>query len=293
MTASASSVEVVSAGRPAWSKGVTSALRAYYAGPDHPAKLRLWRWFRRLSGYPRLTVDLAGGGTITLDERDYMERELLLHGDYEPEVWAALASHVSAGDVVWDVGANIGDVTIKAMQHPSIREVHAFEPHPVVATLLRRHAAMNRGRAIVHEVALGRTNGSATLHNAVFPLSGGHTLEIDTRNSAFAGAFDVSCRTVDSLVYEEGVPAPSLLKVDIEQLELPFFQGASRLLREAPPRAIVFEASRDVATGAFEEPALPALLQRAGYDIEWLRRADGHCYLRENFLARHHDRPSA
>jgi FkbM family methyltransferase len=269
----------------ALSKSVTAALRAYYAGPDHPAKLRLWRWFRTVSGYPRLTVPFAGNGVITLDERDYMENHILLHGDYEPEVWNALALHAHAEEVVWDVGANIGDVTVKAMRHPAVREVHAFEPHPIVARVLRDHVSLNAGHAFIHEVAMGDSNGSATLHNATFPLTGGHTLKIDPRNSTFEGSFDVKCRTADTLVFVDGVPAPTLLKVDIEQFEYPFFCGASRLLTERPPKAIVFEATRVEHTGAFEEPALRDLLERFGYSIEWIRRIDGCCYLRENFLA--------
>jgi FkbM family methyltransferase len=264
---------------------VTAALRAYYAGPDHPAKLRLWRWFRTLSGYPRLTVPFAGGGTITLDERDYMENQILLHGDYEPEVWRALERFAGHDDVVWDVGANIGDVTVKAMRHSAVAAVHAFEPHPVVASILRRHVAMNGGDATIHQLAMGETNGTGTLHNALFPLSGGHSLRIDPRNSTFDGSFQVTCRTADTLVFADGVQPPTLLKVDIEQFEVPFFRGAERLLREAPPKAIVFEASRDERTGELEEPELRELLERADYSISWIRRDDGSCYLRENFLA--------
>jgi len=268
-----------------WPRSVTAALRAYYAGPDHPAKLRFWRWFRSVSGYPRLTVPFAGGGVLTVDERDYMENQILLHGDYEPEVWNALAAHANADEVVWDVGANIGDVTVKAMRHPAVRQVHAFEPHPMVAGVLRHHIAVNEGRAAIHQLAMGDTNGTATLHNATFPLTGGHTLKIDPRNSSFDGSFEVSCRTADALVFSDGVPPPTLLKVDIEQFEYPFFCGATRLLDERPPKAIVFEATRDEQSGEFEEPALRELLERAGYAIEWLRRIDGTCYLRENYLA--------
>lgn len=266
-------------------KAVTAALRAYYAGPDHPAKLRLWRWFRILSGYRRLTIPFAGGGTITLDERDYMENQILLHGDYEPEVWNTLAEYADHDDIVWDVGANIGDVTVKAMRHQAVREVHSFEPHPIVAGILRRHVSMNAGRATIHQIAMGDSNGIGTLHNAVFPLTGGHTLKIDPRNSTFDGSFEVSCRTADTLVFSEGIQPPTLLKVDIEQFECPFFRGAERLLREAPPKAIVFEATRDEQSGEIEEAELPRLLGRAGYRIRWIRRGDGSCYLRENFLA--------
>lgn len=36
-------------------KKISRVLLAYYRGPDHPMKLRLWGWFRQLTRYPRLT----------------------------------------------------------------------------------------------------------------------------------------------------------------------------------------------------------------------------------------------
>src|SRR3712207_5037182 len=66
-------------------------LRAYYLAPNHPMKLRLWTILRRWLGRARLKMPYAGRGWITVHEADYIDREILLTGGYETEVWEAIA----------------------------------------------------------------------------------------------------------------------------------------------------------------------------------------------------------
>ena len=77
------------------SKKFSAFLRSYYKGPDHPMKARIWRWFRRMSAYPRMTISYGAGGWITLDERCLVQREIFDRGVYEPEVWQALRDRKS------------------------------------------------------------------------------------------------------------------------------------------------------------------------------------------------------
>ncbi len=59
-------------------------------------KLRFYYWLRRLSGYARLTIPYAKDGWITVDERDWLQREIYATGAYEPEVWEALSTFAIA-----------------------------------------------------------------------------------------------------------------------------------------------------------------------------------------------------
>src|SRR5712691_6579640 len=124
-------------------KAVCRLLIAYYRGPDHPMKLRLWRYMRQLSGYPPLTVAYGLGNWIRLDERDWLQSAILSHGAYEAEVWAALAHHATHDEVVWDVGAYIGSFVLSAAQDSRVKSVCAFEPDPMTLKLLHRNLALN------------------------------------------------------------------------------------------------------------------------------------------------------
>src|SRR5690349_17994902 len=98
----------------ALSTTVSKILRAYYLSEGHPSKLRIWRYLRKLQGYSRLTVPYIDVGWISLDERDHIQHSIFVNGAYEPEVWEALSSLAEDGEVIWDVGANIGSFALRA-----------------------------------------------------------------------------------------------------------------------------------------------------------------------------------
>lgn len=253
-------------------------LAAYYRGPDHPMKLRLWRWCRTLAGYPRLTVPYGGGGWITVDERDWLQGRILAEGGYEREVWDALSAFAAEDECVWDVGAHIGSVAVCALLDPRVQEVHAFEPDARHSAALRINLALNRGRFTQHLVALSDRAERRRLF--IGPSS-------NTGLSSLAGggaALEVECRTADELVFRDGVTAPTLLKIDVEGWEGRVLRGARRLLSEQPPKAVVLECAAGKG-GEIQESGVAEHLERRGYRLAWIKRPSGVVEARENFLA--------
>ena len=254
-------------------------LRAYFRGPDHPAKLRLWEWMRRLTGHPLFLVRYMKDGWIHVDERDRIGRELFIEGFYEPEVWETLAAFADSNEIVWDIGAHIGSFALRPMSDPRVQEVHAFEPNPRQLEILSSNVSMNSGRCVVHPFALSDRQETRPLYQGPPHNTGLSSLAVAVSEEADV----VNCRTVDSLVFEEKIPPPSLLKVDAEDWELHVFQGAERTLSEFPPKAIVFE-------GIDEESGLPAgeaasFLKKKGYAIRHIERRSNRREYRENYLA--------
>jgi FkbM family methyltransferase len=262
---------------------MSRVLRRYYLGHNHPMKLRLWGWLRRATGYAPLTVPLSGGGLIAIDERDNHQMEILRTGAYEPELWDTLGRFAVKDEVLWDVGAFVGSLSIQALHDPRVAGVHAFEPHPQQAERLEYNLRLNAdSRWAVHRLALGDRDEQRRLFHYPFPLNGGASLAHDFG----AGSFAVQCRCADSLVFGVGVPAPTLMKIDVEGWELRLLQGARRLLAEKPPRAIVFEASTQKGgDGAITDTRLTELLGAHGYRVEWIKRYSGEVWHRENYLA--------
>jgi FkbM family methyltransferase len=174
---------------------------------------------------------------------------------------------------VWDVGAHIGAVTLRAMCNPLVSEVHAFEPNPAVADLLQLHVGLSRGAPVhVHHCALDQESGEARL--APGPTSNTGLSTITT-----SGSIVVPTDTIDRLVFEGGVRAPTLLKVDVEGAELRVLRGAARLLRQHPPSAIVIEA------GDRLDPDSRALVEGARYSVTHIQRPDATILERENYVA--------
>lgn len=243
-------------------------------------KLRMWHWLRHAFGYRRLVVPYGTAGWITLDERDWLQRQIFVTGAYESEVWESMAAFLVAGDTVWDVGAHIGSFAVRALCDERVRVVHAFEPDPAHAQVLERNLALNGGRYFVHRLALSSQTERRLLH--LGPSSNTGLSSLTKRGGR--GALEVECRSADEVVFAEGVPSPTLLKIDVEGWEWEVLRGAERLLRERPPRAIVFESAADVS-GSILERRVPEFLREYGYLVRWIQRPSGIVEPNENYLA--------
>lgn len=264
-------------------KRLSALLRAYYRGPDHPMKLRLWGWLRQWTGHPRLTIPYANGGWITVDERDYLQRNVFITGAYEPEVWEALATFATSHEIVWDVGAHIGSFTIRAMLDPRVQEVHAFEPDPIHVKVLTANRTINKGRCTIHPIALGSQRETRVLHHGPRENTGLSSLAAPVSQVRF----EVTCQTADALVFERRVTPPTLLKIDAEDWEFYVLQGAKRLLTECPPKAMVVESQCDGSAQILNDP-LTQDLRTKGYLLRWIKRPSGALEVRENYLAVYH-----
>jgi FkbM family methyltransferase len=185
-------------------------------------------------------------------------------GTSEPEIQELLAANVKPGSVVWDVGANVGFLTLIAARLVGPHgQVVAFEPLPSNCEAIRRNLGLNQmGNVEVVGVALSDEVGSAKLdvyRARTLAKLAGHDGEGDRAHDdrgAGAGAdggggadaeqggdpglgrvlveqIEVPVSTFDALLVSH--PAPALVKMDIEGAEAAALRGASKLLAEVRP----------------------------------------------------------
>lgn len=146
---------------------------------------------------------------------------------------ALYAPFVQPGDVVFDVGAHLGDRTA-AFSALGARVV-ALEPQPLPARWLERLVGGRPGVEI-RRTALGPEPGKARLavsraHPTVSTLAHEWRERIPGTNPTFAGVrwestVEVPVTTLDALIREFGVPA--FCKVDVEGFEARVLAGLSR-----------------------------------------------------------------
>lgn len=166
---------------------------------------------------------------------------------YEPTVQIALRETVELGDLVFDVGANIGGISaLMARLVGPFGHVIAFEASRRVLPEL--HASLSYSNAF-----------NVTVVNAAVTATTGDWLnfyfaEYGSQADSLRGSGEPSA-VVRSLSLDDYVAAigraPAVVKLDIEGAELPALQGFVRTLEQEKPALIVEISSRDCELGAF------------------------------------------
>ena len=161
---------------------------------------------------------------------------------------------VQPGDLVFDVGAHVGD-RVASFRRLGARVV-AVEPQPAMARVLRLLYGYRRLVAI-EEVAVGRETGRARMMiNADNPtVSSVSPAFVDAARDApgwetqrWTDSAEVAVTTLDALIAKHGRPA--FIKLDVEGFEAEALQGLSQAVR-----ALSFEFTtiqRDVALACIE-----------------------------------------
>jgi FkbM family methyltransferase len=157
----------------------------------------------------------------------------------DPALFAWAAEFVVAGDVVWDIGANVGLFAFAAAARAGAGgRVIAVEADIWLANLLRKSARQlsnRRAPVDVLPVAVSAAVDVASFQIAERGRAANFLAE--ARGSSQAGGIretqQVISVTLDWLL--ERFPAPNVLKIDIEGAELQALGQAQRLLGEARP----------------------------------------------------------
>lgn len=140
---------------------------------------------------------------------------------------------VQKGDMVFDVGAHMGDRSM-AFARLGARVV-ALEPQPRIARWLRRMVGRDE-RIVILEAAVGSHSGTERLaisrrHPTVSTLSESWRSSVADANPGFRGvrweeSVEVPVVTLDGLIESYGLP--SFCKIDVEGYEAEVLAGLSR-----------------------------------------------------------------
>ncbi|MGB0063749.1 MAG: FkbM family methyltransferase [Terracidiphilus sp.] len=152
---------------------------------------------------------------------------------------------VKPGSVVWDVGANMGLFSFAAAGLAGAQgRVYAFEPDAVMARLLRRSARLNPQAAPVEVISCAIAEDLGLAHFEIAQRSRASNALEGFQLSQGGGVRDVETVVTASLDWlAERLPAPDVLKIDVEGAELAVFRGAQQMLKSKRP-ILLFELTR-------------------------------------------------
>jgi FkbM family methyltransferase len=194
-------------------------------------------FFRRLTRNRRVSVRTPEGYTLIYNPLFHalLNRDGGLAG-YEPELRASLASIVRPGMVAYDIGANVGAFTLQlAYLVGESGKVIAFEPDPANFDCL----VASLDKSGLHWVtpmrcAIAEASGTARFDQRGGAFSG----RLVTANAAYAptnNIMDVTTWSVDDLVRSSTLPAPDVVKLDVEGNEALVIRGMRQVMTQYSP----------------------------------------------------------
>jgi FkbM family methyltransferase len=191
-------------------------------------------WLPLPDGGSRSRLDIVEPNTTAVQRA--LRRDGL--AAYEPPTVAAalaLMEQAAAAFVFFDVGANMGLYALLSATMFEGATVHAFEPAPQTAAVLRRAVEANAVDVHVVEAAVADANGTAVLHLSAVSDASNSMVE---GFKASRGAVEVATISLDEHVRRTGV-APDIMKIDVETFEPDVLSGASVTLERHRPAIIV------------------------------------------------------
>ena len=206
---------------------------------------------------PRMLVDISD-----------IYKGLYFFGEpYEPATTRTIRQLVKPGDVVCDVGANLGYFSfLMAELVGENGKVHSFEPNPVLGDVFEKSLSLNgyRDRVVLNRAAVtNRSSESANFYISQDKTNSGlsslHMHEWGTEHGFFSKDDKVSVQTTNLNDYfaRERIERCSFLKIDVEGGEAEVVRGMDILLKTVRPKAVILETR---ANGEADQ-----LMRSAGY----------------------------
>lgn len=226
-------------GAKAWCQRVGIPLAAAYlrSTPVHLGKGRIFRYFEsalsRAKGLGQRTVKTKYGFNMRVDlEGDMLGWHVYLSGIWEPPTSKIMAALIRPGDVVVDIGANVGYFTLLAATKTGPRgKVLAFEPVPSIRLALEQNLLLNNVNHVdVYPIALSNSTGRMTIHENK-GLSSLRSIE-----NAKASIV-IETKPFDLLI-DRNLPI-KLIKMDVEGAEGIVLDGMLNSLKTHKPDLII------------------------------------------------------
>lgn len=226
---------------------------------------------RRLVGGGPLTIVTRRGLRWKLDLREGVDFSIYILGAFEPATIAAYRRLIKAGDMVLDIGANIGAHTLHLADAVGAHgKVIAFEPTAYAFAKLQANIALNAElapRIDARQLMLLDQGAAAPAEiYSSWPLTGAEDVHALHRGQlkSTAGAMGI---TLDRVVQEMDLSHVDLIKLDVDGFECQVLRGAAETIRRFHP-PIVMEIAPHVLREQGESlESLVGLLSSHGYRL--------------------------
>lgn len=234
------------------------------------AKLQRWFFAQFLSGKEFIHLINAGPARGLKYPVSLPKDKSIWAGTYETDFALSLASAVKPGEVCYDIGGYRGFFS-GVFALAGARLVVTFEPLPENCEQLYKLAEINPHLPLRTEaIAVGDCD--ETVEFRVMPEASMGKISDSTFQPDVKGTklLTVPIRKLDSLVFDDVLPAPQIIKIDVEGAEVHVLKGATKVLSIHRPRLFIEAHSQSLASSC------TSILNNLNYKVTVLETGVAH-----------------
>lgn len=163
--------------------------------------------------------------------KNWVILDILTTGNFEPLETKLFLNNVHEGDIVFDIGANIGWYSLNVAKEKKDVSVFSFEPDIEVFQLLEKNVNYNKlnDKIKLNNLAVGEKEGILLFKSEEFDTLS-HVTNKRTKNTT-----EVKCISLDYFVRKEKLSRVNVIKCDIEGAEYFALKGAKNTIEKFKP----------------------------------------------------------
>lgn len=225
--------------------------------------VRKWIAWRLQHGAVRIP---SGVGKGLLFHPGYAELAYAM-GIIEQPVQEALRHLLKPGDVFYDIGANIGFLTVIGARLVGVQgRVYAFEPVPQNLDILSHNLDLNHFQQVtVVPKAISSASGNGELLLSTHP--GGSALTSGDVPVDMKGSMPIELASIDDLIFESDFRPPTVIKIDVEGAEAEVLAGLVRTLQQYHPTLVYEIDDQNPVHFKTKQDNLERILANHGYRV--------------------------
>ena len=200
---------------------------------------------RRILGKSSQNIEVTRSGIRWhLDLKEGIDFSIYILGGFEPSTLRLYNKLVKSGDVVLDIGANIGSHTLPlARLVGDIGHVYAFEPTDFAINKLHNNLNLNTNlikRVTVCQAMLV-SNENILVEKELFsswPLVGDNKLH-EKHKGQLMVTTGARAATLDNIVKEYNITRIDFIKLDVDGFEYSVLSGGEKTLKKFKPTILM------------------------------------------------------
>jgi FkbM family methyltransferase len=215
----------------------------------------------------RVSVNVYGRELVLSRRWKGLTEELVLAGLHEPCASQLYVNKLSPGQIVLDIGANVGYyIALADSVLQGDGEIHAFEPDPELNEILVSNSRRMYTRVITSNGAVSDADGEVTFYRS--SVSNWGSIRHNER-LAQTDTIKVPAITIDTYCMIHKI-VPNVIRMDIEGGEIEAFRGGVSSLKATP---LLFVELHIAFLKEGELAEMLELLWTSGYrHFEWVDR---------------------